>query len=147
MNAASGTFKLTESECIVQLQRTCVASLDDAALSGVVANFCCNSDLKAEDALIFALTCSILAPRVSDLKSPASRQLFATITSVVKKCLSCVANQILWCDELQVKVNTSAFFKLAFLLMKGSMGGPQCETLTRCIKEALTPTSAVDFIT
>jgi hypothetical protein len=27
------------------------------------------------------------------------------------------------------------------------MGGPQCETLTRCIKEALPPASAVDFIT
>jgi hypothetical protein len=50
------------------------------------------------------------------------------------------------CDELQVKVNDGAFSKLSFLLMKGSMGGPQCETLTRCIKEALPPASAVDFI-
>lgn len=47
------------------------------------SNFCCNSGLKPEDALVFALPCSILAAHVSELKSPASRQLFATITSVV----------------------------------------------------------------
>lgn len=45
-----------------------------------------------------------------------------------------------------MKLHSSAFSRFSLLLMKGTMGGPQCETLTRCIKETLPAAFSVDFL-
>ena len=45
-----------------------------------------------------------------------------------------------------MRLHPNVFAQFSFLLMKRTMGGPQCEALTRCIKEALPVPAAIDFI-
>ena len=59
----------------------------------------------------------------------------------------CAHRVVLTYTNCQVKLYPNVFVHFSFQLMKGTMGGPQCEALTRCIKEALPVPAAIDFIT
>ncbi len=83
LNEAAGSCKLVETQCSAQLRRTCIGTLDDAALCLLLTNFCACTNPKPEPALLSAIATAMLAPRISELQNPASRQLFSAISCVV----------------------------------------------------------------
>jgi hypothetical protein len=89
LNTTARSFTLSEADVVEQLQRTCIDILDDAALCNLVTAFCKSSDHHMPElAVLSAITNFTFANRINSLKNPASRQLFAAFSSLVR-CFIC----------------------------------------------------------
>jgi hypothetical protein len=89
LNAAVSDFGISEASCAAELQRTCISSLDDAALCQLVTTFC-GSSSQPQPTLASAIVSSILVQRVFELVNPVSRQLFSAIACLVHQICCCI---------------------------------------------------------